>query len=367
MAAVNQICSERGIEPEAVLDTLSHALIAAYRKDYGDVKDIEVKINKETGEVTLLKEGKDVTPAGFGRIAAQTAKQVILQGVKEAEKTAIFEELEQKIGAVVSGMLQRQEGHSWIVSLGRATAVFPPQEQVLGEEYRHNQRLKFFLKEIREIKNKKTIIISRQTPELIEGLFKLEVPEVSLGTVEIKAIAREPGLRSKIAVVSNQEGVDPVGSCVGQRGIRVQAVTNELGGEKLDIILWDEDSAKFVVAALSPAEVSEVTVDKKRKKAKVKVPADQLSLAIGKGGQNVRLAAKLTGYKIDIRSEEEDLEKLSLPTRVENLLRKEGITLEKLKKMTEEELLEIKGIGPKAVEEIRNSLHRSSTTDSHRF
>lgn len=366
MAALNQVCAERGIEPEQVFDTLKHAMIAAYRKDYGNPEDVEAEIDKETGEVKLIKEGKDVTPAGFGRIAAQTAKQVILQGVRESEKEAVMEEFSKKVGTIISGMLQRREGPNWVIDIGRTTGILAAEEQIEIERYRQNQRMKFYIKEIREKDGKNEIILSRISPELVKFLFEMEVPEVASGSVEIKGVAREPGSRSKVAVVSNQEKVDPIGSCVGQRGVRVQAVTSELSGERMDIIVWNADPAKFISAALSPAKVTDIKVNIKNRKAKVEVPEDQLSLAIGKGGQNARLAAKLTGFGIDIKGsekegekdkEDEGLTKLGLSTRVVNILAKAKIdTVEKLKKLTKEELSEIKGIGKKAMEEIMEKI-----------
>lgn len=368
IAALNQVCSERGIEPAQVLETLKHAILAAYRKDYGSSDEIEIQIDKETGEVVVIKEGENITPPGFGRIAAQTAKQVILQGIREAEKVAILEEYSKKVGTLISGMLQRREGQDWIVDIGRATGVLPQDEQIELERYRQNQRLKFLVKEIREKDSKSEIILSRTNSDLVKLLFEMEVPEVAAGSVEIKVIAREPGSRSKVAVVSTQEGVDPVGSCVGQRGVRVQAVTSELAGERMDIIVWNEDLAKFITASLSPAKVIGIKINEKSRKARVEVPEDQLSLAIGKGGQNARLAAKLTGFSIDIKAPElpeavsgkkvGELASLGLSARIVNILVKAKIdTVGKLKKLTEEELGEIKGIGKKAVEEISSLVH----------
>ena len=306
MAAIRQIATERGIKAEDVMDTLKKAMVAAYRKDYPideDIVDtIEVEIDPENGEVNLSQDGKNITPPGFGRIAAQTAKQVILQGVREAEKNAALEEFQEKIGRVVPGMLQRFERGMWLVDVGRTIALMPREEQVYAENYFNNQRMKVFVKKIVEREGHHDIIVSRSDPELVKALFELEVPEVQSKAVLIKCIAREPGSRTKIAVASAQDGVDPVGSMVGQRGVRVQAVTNELNGEKMDIILWSDVLTKFIINALSPAQVSDVIIDDERKIARVEVPDDQLSLAIGKEGQNVRLASKLTGYKIDIVS-----------------------------------------------------------------
>jgi len=300
-SALNQVCSERGVEPEVVIDSIKQAILAAYRKDYGDPEGIDVDLDSNSGEVKLSKAKKDITPAGFGRIAAQTAKQVILQRIREAEKSAILTEYSSKIGTLVSGVVQRISGPIITVNLGKAEGIMPPQEQSHNEKYFVNQRLKFYVVGIKEGPRGEEIILSRSSGGLLEGLFKQEVPEISSGSVEVKAVAREGGSRSKIAVASKQMGVDPVGSCVGQKGVRVQAVMNELGDEKIDVIAYQEDPAEFIKAALSPAKELSVKIDEDAKTAEVTVPDDQLSLAIGKEGQNVRLAAKLTGYKIDIR------------------------------------------------------------------
>ncbi len=378
MAAINAVASDRGIEPEQVIETLEHALLAAYRKDYGDPEGIEVQIEPENGEIVLMREGEDVTPSGFGRIAAQTAKQVILQRVREAEKDAIMSDYRDKINTVVSGMLQRKEGRHWMVDIGRTIALMPIEEQVPAEDYHQNMRLKILIKDIREFRGREVVVVSRSDSELIRGLFEMEVPEVANEAVELKAIAREVGQRSKVAVYTTQEGVDPIGSAVGQRGVRVQAITDELMGEKIDIILWHPDSERFIVAALSPAKVLGIRVDEDTKEARVVVPDDQLSLAIGKEGQNVRLAAKLTGYRIDLRSENDpdnndkatiatkaasdesvsELAALGLAARTVSALEGAGITTQaQLSEQSEETLRAIKGIGPKAVEEIQHALH----------
>lgn len=302
--ALNQVATERGIDPDVVIETIKAAILAAYRKDYGaeDLEQLIVKLNPKNGEAKIFKEDKDITPAGFGRIAAQTAKQVILQRIREAEKEAILTDFSAKIGSIVTGMVLRFDGANVIVDIGRTQAVMPPQEQVPNERYRLNQRLTFYIVGIRETHRGNEIIVSRAHKQLVAGLFRREVPEVDQGAVEIKEVAREPGNRTKVAVFSSQKGVDPVGSCVGQKGVRVQAVINELGGqEKIDIIQWSEDVAQFIVAALAPAKEITVTLDEKSQTAQALVPEDQLSLAIGKDGQNVRLAAKLTGWKIDLK------------------------------------------------------------------
>lgn len=309
-AALNQICAERGIEPEVVLDTIKTAVLAAYRKDYGESENLEVEIDSESGEVVITQNKNNVTPSGFGRIAAQTAKQVILQRVREAEKSAIFAEYQNKVNTVVSGLVQRISGPVITVDLGKAEGIMPPAEQVPGENYRINQRMKFYVVGIQQGNRGEEIIVSRSKPGLVEQLFKVEVPEISAGSVVIRAISREPGSRTKVAVASIQPNVDPVGSCVGQKGVRVQAVISEIGNEKIDIVPFDENLEKFVASALAPAKEVRVKVDQKRGLAFVTVPDDQLSLAIGKEGQNVRLAAKLTGLRIDIKGQTESQEKV---------------------------------------------------------
>jgi N utilization substance protein A len=311
-SALNQICAERGITPESVLETIKAAILAAYRKDFGLDEEIEyeVELEADTGAAKIFrveegKKKKEVTPPGFGRIAAQTAKQVILQKIREAEKTAILDEYQKKVGQLVNGMVLRFDGSDIIFDIGRGQGRMPPQEQVKTDNYRLNKRLTLYILDIREGAKGRQIFVSRAANELVVKLFEREVPEVNSGAVEIKVVAREPGSRSKIAVVSTQPGVDPVGSCVGQKGVRVQAVIDELNGEKIDIIQYDENPVKLITASLSPAENLKVEVDEKAKKAVVVVPEDQLSLAIGRDGQNVRLAAKLTGYKIDIKGMEE--------------------------------------------------------------
>jgi N utilization substance protein A len=376
-AALNQICAERGIEPEVVLETIKAAILAAYRKDFGLEEEIEydVEIDPATGAASIFKKVKkkkeDVTPPGFGRIAAQTAKQVILQRVREAEKDAIITEYSEKIDTIVNGMVLRFDGPNIIIDIGRGQGTMPPQEQIRIERYKLNQRLVVYISDIRDTMKGKTIIVSRAHPGLVKELFRREVPEVSSGAVEIKEVAREGGNRTKIAVDSTQEGVDPVGSCVGQRGVRVQAVINELAGEKIDIIQFSQDAKTFITAALAPAEGIKVKADEKKKTATVTVPDDQLSLAIGRGGQNVRLAAKLTGYKIDIEGEsgekaisvtgeeEYEIDSLGLATRIRNTLIKAQITsLEQLKEKSEDELKEIKGLGAKAIAEIKKKLNK---------
>jgi len=311
--ALKAIATERGLDAAVILDTIKQAIIAAYRRDAKErgedteELDFDVELDPVSGETKIFawplekpEEKKDVTPPGFGRIAAQTAKQVIHQKIREAEKGAIMEEFSQREGTLISGMILRFDGPNVRVDLGKTEAMMPAEERIPNERLSPSQRLTFLLKRIEEGPHGKEIVLSRADPNFVEKLFAREVPEVSSGSVAIKIIAREPGVRTKIAVASSASGVDPVGSCVGQKGVRVQAVTNELGGERVDIVAYSEDLAELVKGSLSPAEGLVVELDKEHKVAKVKAPEDQLSLAIGKEGQNVRLAAKLTGFRIEV-------------------------------------------------------------------
>ncbi len=354
--AVRGLAAEKNISSEKLMEALEDALLSAYKKtpeaaryakvemdrDSGDFKVWELKIppeleeqllidatpeqqptvDPETGEmreppepeIDLEKlkeyedqiETEDVTPHDFGRIAAQTAKQVILQRIREAERDMMFEEYRDRVGELITGIVQQSDSRYTLVQLReRVEALLPKSEQVEGERYDHSQRIKAVIKDVSNSTKGPSIIVSRRDPELIKQLFELEVPEIADGLVEITNVAREPGYRSKIAVVSHVDGVDPVGACVGPRGSRVRMVVSELRGEKIDIIPYNDEPARFVAKALSPARVREVLVDDAGKQATVIVPDDQLSLAIGREGQNARLAARLTGWRIDIRSETE--------------------------------------------------------------
>lgn len=317
-AALNQVCAERGIKPEVVLESIRQAILAAFRKDSGKTEEetleYSVDLDPDTGSARVLDtEKKDVTPAGFGRIAAQTAKQVIIQRVREAEKDAVISEYQEKLGTIASGIILRFEGSTAIVSIDRAQAIMPSEEQATEEFYRLNQRVVVYVKEIKETPRGQRVVVSRSDPELVRALFSREVPEIASSAVTIKAIARDAGKRTKIAVDSNEEGVDPVGSCVGQKGVRVQAVINQLGGEKIDIIQYNENPREFIRAALSPAEGLVITLDEKKKRAKVVAPEDQQAIAIGRGGQNVRLASTLTGWDIDVSGTKKVEEKVGVP------------------------------------------------------
>ncbi len=335
LLAITQLSAEKNLPKEVVLAAVESALVSAYRKEnFAPNQNIAVKINRETGKVEVwaektvvsrvsdprveisvaearkfkedVKAGDTImveaTPSNAGRIAAQTAKQVILQRLHEAEHSAIIEEYSDKEADIVTGVVQRIEPNQILVDLGRTEAVLPSAEQVRTERYRPGQRIKVYILQVAKTAKGPKVIVSRSHPNLLRRLFELEVPEVYSGAVEIKAIAREAGFRSKVAVAARQEGIDPVGCCVGLRGIRIQNIVNELGGEKIDVIAWSADPATFIVNALSPAQISGVKLDDKEKIATVVVPDRQLSLAIGKEGQNARLAAKLTGWRIDIKS-----------------------------------------------------------------
>ena len=310
--ALNQLSSERGIPVENIIASIKDAMASAYRKDRkdsGEVVDIEeitVDLDPSTGEVKILKDNKDVTPAGFGRIAAQTAKQVILQKIRETEKNMVFSEFSAKIGELVTGSIFRIEGGNITLDLGKshAQAVMPYSEQVSTETYRAGQKLKVLLKDVKEGKRGPEIIVSRASEIFVAKLFEQEVPEIASGVVTIEAISREPGSRTKMAVYSKDEKIDAVGSCVGQKGVRVQSIITELFGEKIDIIPFSYNTEKFISASLSPAKVIEVVLFEDEKRAEVSVPIDQQSLAIGKDGQNARLANKLTKWKIDVKGVE---------------------------------------------------------------
>ena len=314
--ALKALTAERGLDSEIILEAIKEAISAAYRRDAKERAEdmeefvVEAEIDSKDGSAKVFsypedKENKkkDVTPPGFGRIAAQTAKQVIRQKIREAEKDAVMDEFSDRIGNLVSGMVLRFDGPDVRVDLGRTEAVMPASERVPNEHLNANQRYTFLLKEIEETPRGKLVFLSRSAPEFVTKLFEREVPEMSTGSVEVKAVSREAGVRTKMAVHSNQSGVDPVGSCVGQKGVRVQAVTNELGGERVDIIPWTENRSDLVIAALSPAEGLSVSIDEKKELANVIAPDDQLPLAIGKDGQNARLASKLTGLKIKIEGD----------------------------------------------------------------
>ncbi len=322
--ALTQIANERKIPVEAIIEAIKVALVSAFRKQFGPLpEDMHyfatldeesgesaifkapiIEKNEETGEAISWNEKKseDVTPAGFGRIAAQTAKQVILQKIRESEKDQVILEFSEKLGEVISAQILRMDGRTVILDIGRGQGYMPPEEQMRGEFYRMNNRISVLIKEIRETHKGKNVIVSRADKMLVAKLFEREVPEVASGAVEIALIAREAGVRTKLAVKSTQESVDPVGACVGQRGVRVQEVIRELNNEKLDIIPYSDDLATLIRASLAPAESLSVTLDESTRSAIITAPDDQMSLAVGRGGQNVRLAAKLVNMHLTVKS-----------------------------------------------------------------
>jgi N utilization substance protein A len=313
LEALQQIAKDKGISVDVLLDALANALVAAYKRMPGAAEEAVVTIEPDSGEIRVYgqeldEEGAvvrewDDTPKDFGRIAAQTAKQVIFQRLREAERDLKYEEYAGREGDIVTGIIQQSDNRYTLLDLGKVEALLPQAEQVPFEHYEHNARLKAYIVEVRKTSKGPQIVVSRTHPGLIKRLFELEVPEIANGIVEIKAAAREPGHRTKIAVWSNDPNVDPVGACVGARGARVRMVTTELRGEKVDIVPYSEDPREFVMRALQPAKVKDVLLDEESGTATVIVNDYQLSLAIGKEGQNARLAARLTGWRIDIKSE----------------------------------------------------------------
>ncbi len=311
--ALQQIAKDKGISAETLLDALANALVAAYKRMPDSAEEAVVTIDPESGEIRVygqeLNEVGDVvrewdaTPSDFGRIAAQTAKQVMTQRIREAERDLKYEEYAGREGDIVTGIIQQSDNRYTLLDLGKVEALLPQAEQVPYERYEHGARLKAYIVEVRKTTKGPQIVVSRTHPGLIKRLFELEVPEISSGVVELKAAAREPGHRTKIAVWSNDANVDPVGACVGARGARVRMVTNELRGEKVDIVPFSDEPREFVMRALQPAKVKDVHLDETTGTATVVVHDFQLSLAIGKEGQNARLAARLTGWRIDIKSE----------------------------------------------------------------
>ena len=335
--ALDDIEKDKGISKDVLLEAIETALVSAYKKDFGSKDNVRIEISAEAGEVKVFSrkevvedvenknseislteaEGIDskytlgdiveieVTPANFGRIAAQTAKQVVMQRIREAERDVIFDQYKEKEDELITGTIQRFHNDNILIDMGKTEALLPPSEQIAGERYEIGERIKLYVVEVSTTNKGPRILVSRTHPGLLKRLFEIEVPEIFQGLVEIKAVAREAGQRSKMAVSSSDSQVDPVGACVGPKGMRVQAVVNQLNNEKIDIVKWDDDPEVFVGNALNPAEVISVDINKSDKIAEVVVPDFQLSLAIGKEGQNARLAAKLTGWKVDIKKESE--------------------------------------------------------------
>lgn len=385
LRALEQLCEERDLSKEVVIKALEAALVSAYKRDFGSAKNITAQINPQSGKAKIYAEKKIVdevnderfeislpeaqkidqeatvggtvavenTPRNFGRIAAQTAKQVILQRIREAEREVLYEKYAEREGEIINGTIQSITSQAITLNLGRTQALLPRSEQMPNEYYELHQRVQAYVLEVRKTNRGPQVIVSRTHRNLLRRLLELEVPEIFDGTVEIKEIAREAGYRSKVAVAARQEGVDPVGSCVGMRGVRIKSIVKALSGEKIDVVEWSPDVKTFIANSLSPAEVTNILLDKESKTATVVVPDDQLSLAIGKGGQNARLAAKLTGWRIDIKSisevaqemlrKSEEVEVAPIMTEKEDVLARAEAILKKEEAPTAEELKVLEG------------------------
>ena len=412
MLALTALAHDRSLPQSVVLSAMQFALEHAYRKDVSG-QDVRVDLDLETGEEkirtikTVVEEvedpgteislaqaqnhypdigiGEEITTGYIkrnpGRITAQTTRQLLLQKLREAERQLVADEYSDRIGEIMTGTVQRLEGRDVIVSLGRGESVMPIQEQVSAEKYRVGQQLKFVILKLDQERRGPEVIVSRSNVDLLRGLFEIEVPEVSSGIIEIKEIVREAGSRSKIAVNSNQDNVDAVGACVGLRGLRIQNVVNELLGEKIDVIEWSDDPVEFIIKSLSPSEVDSVKLNASGKSATVLVPETQLSLAIGKDGQNVRLAAKLSGWKVDIQSaninlkdadsnkpseiDKSEFSEIGISANTEEILKVANITKrEELDSMKDEDLLEISGMTQDRLEEVRSFIPSLITSES---
>lgn len=346
LLALDELENEKGIQKEIVLEALESALISAYKRNFGASQNARVEIDDETGMVTVyaemevveevfddtfevsLEEAREINPAyevgdtlekvvepaSFGRIAAQTAKQVVVQKIREAERGVVFEQFADKEGELMTALIERQEKTCYHVELGKVFGILPNKETISTETYENGKRLKVYVLEVKRATKGPQIVVSRSHPGLVKRLFELEVPEIASNTVIIKSLAREAGQRSKIAVYAEDENIDPVGACVGPRGQRIEAVVEELGGERIDVIPWSPNPAEYIANALRPARVVLCQVNDEEHAAKVIVPDNQLSLAIGKEGQNARLAAKLTGYKVDIKSQSQAVDNVFAET-----------------------------------------------------
>ena len=388
LTILEHIEREKGIDKEILFKAIESALVSAARKIVGKKEaEVTVTIDRATGDMKIVSEGKEIESGEFGRIAAQTAKQVIMQKIREAERDIIFEDYQKRVGTITSGAVHRFEKGDIIVDLGKAEGILPRPQQCPGEHYKQGDRLRAYIMEVNKTAHGPQILMSRADATFVKRLFELEVPEITEGIVEIKAIAREGGERTKIAVWSKDEKVDPVGACVGMRGSRVKEIVRELHGERVDIVRWTDDIKEYVKESLKPTQISEIKLDKEKRRIEVLVPEDQLSIGIGKHGQNVRLASKLIGWEIDIRSKEAKAkEKLALEEmentakdqkakeeqeekrdiklteldgvgkKVEKILRAAGYdTVDKIKGLTSEEMTKLEGIGKKTAEKIIKS------------
>ncbi|MBI4354567.1 MAG: transcription termination/antitermination protein NusA [Candidatus Omnitrophica bacterium] len=370
LSLIDAIVREKGIDREVLIQAIESALASAFKKGTADTKEVTVTIDRTTGQTIVLCDGQKLSSTDFSRIGAQTAKQVIMQKIREAEREVIFAEFQGKVGDIVSGTVHRFERGDIVVDLGRTEALLPKSERIPHEEYQQGERIQAYILDVRKGVKGTEIILSRAHEAFIKGLFLLEVPEIHDGIVEVKAIAREAGDRTKLAVFSKDEKVDCVGACVGMRGTRVKNIVRELHGEKIDIIRWHEALPDYIAAALAPAKIAEIELESQAQQAGVIVDDDQLSLAIGKKGQNVRLAAKLTGWQLEIHSKSQRLlaamplsEVKGIGPSLEERLKAGGIsTVQQLAGASVEQLTAIKGIGEKTattlIESAKDALQR---------
>jgi N utilization substance protein A len=398
--AIEQISKDKGIDRDLLVDTLEEAVRSSVVRKYGDDIDIEVSLNEETGEIEVyqfkavvaevndpateitIEDAQEHDPGaqvddelGFrlnvedlGRIAAQSAKQVIIQRMRDAEQEIIYEEYKDRVGEIISGIIQRRDKAGWIINLGRTEALLPKDQQIPRERYKRGDRVQCYLTEVRREGRGPQVIVSRSCPEYMSALFKREVPEVADGTVRILGVARDPGSRAKVAVQSSDRDVDPVGACVGIRGSRIQNIVQELRGERIDIVVWSPDVATYAVNALSPAVISRITVDEEENMLEVVVPDDQLTLAIGRKGQNVKLAARLLGWKIDIFTESrygdlhaelQHLEQIASVAEVpvEEFLAAGFDSVDKLDSAEDEDLLSIESLSESQIGDVRSAIN----------
>ncbi len=364
---INSIHMDKGIDRELLFESLEAALVSAARKKYTDVEELRIRINRDNGDLILLDGDRPLRilePSEFGRIAAQTAKQVMIQRIREAESEVVYEDFQGKEDTIVNGTISRVERGTVVLNIGKADGILPRQEQIPSENYRPGERLRCYVVQVRKKGNKVLIVLSRTHPTLVKELFEMEVPEISEHIVEIKGLVREPGYRTKLAVYSSDSKVDAVGACVGIRGNRIRSIVEELNGEKIDIVRWHENEELFIRNALSPAAAESIDFDRRRNRARVLVENDQLSLAIGRKGQNVRLSSKLTGWDLDIMTIDQHREWrelghdeiASLPgvgdQTINNLLLTGFESFQDIVELGVDELMKIKGIAEKKAEEI---------------
>ncbi|MDD5680867.1 MAG: transcription termination factor NusA [Candidatus Omnitrophica bacterium] len=362
---LDHIEREKGISKELLFTAIESALASAAKKIVGrKTEDVTVVIDRQTGEIKVTSEGKDVKSGEFGRIAAQTAKQVIIQRIREAERDIIFDDFTERVFSLCTGAVHRFEKGNLIIDLGKTEAMLPRKEMCPKDNFKQGDRVRALILEVKKSTKGPQIVLSRTHPMFVKRLFELEVPEIDEGIVEIKGIAREAGDRTKMAVFSKEEKVDAVGACVGMRGQRVKDIVRELGGERIDIIKWNDDAKEYIKGALSPAEISSIDVNKNSLQARVVVEDDQLSLAIGKHGQNVRLASKLTGWNIDIRSKKDlkALEEVSILSiegigkKAKDILEEAGFdSIDKIANTSVERLVKLPGIGEKTAKKMIDS------------